>query len=44
MLGLQNEREWKVFCEVVLQDAALATDPRFDANAKRNRTAPHSRP
>jgi len=36
MLGLQNEREWKVFCEVVLQDAALATDPRFDANAKRN--------
>ena len=36
MLGLQNEREWKVFCDVVLQDAALATDPRFDANAKRN--------
>ena len=36
MLGLQNEREWKVFCEVVLQDAALASDPRFDANAKRN--------
>jgi crotonobetainyl-CoA:carnitine CoA-transferase CaiB-like acyl-CoA transferase len=36
MLGLQNEREWKLFCEVVLQDAALATDPRFDANAKRN--------
>lgn len=36
MLGLQNEREWKVFCEVVLKNAALATDPRFDANAKRN--------
>ena len=36
MLGLQNEREWKVFCEVVLQDAALATDPRFDSNARRN--------
>ena len=36
MLGLQNEREWKVFCEQVLQDAALASDPRFDANAKRN--------
>ncbi len=36
MLGLQNEREWKVFCEQVLQDAALATDPRFDANAQRN--------
>lgn len=36
MLGLQNEREWKVFCEVVLRDAALATDPRFDSNARRN--------
>ena len=36
MLGLQNEREWKVFCEAVLQDAALATDPRFDTNARRN--------
>jgi itaconate CoA-transferase len=36
MLGLQNEREWKAFCAVVLQDAALATDPRFDSNARRN--------
>ncbi len=36
MLGLQNEREWKVFCEVVLRDGAIATDPRFDSNAKRN--------
>ena len=36
MLGLQNEREWKQFCERVLQDAALATDPRFDSNAHRN--------
>jgi itaconate CoA-transferase len=36
MLGLQNEREWAVFCEKVLQDAALARDPRFDANARRN--------
>ena len=36
MLGLQNEREWKVFCEVVLQDAAIAADRRFDSNAKRN--------
>jgi itaconate CoA-transferase len=36
MLGLQNEREWKVFCEVVLQNAALASDPRFDNNARRN--------
>ena len=37
MLGLQNEREWKVFCELVLQDAALATDPRFDSNARCNK-------
>ncbi|HQS31872.1 CaiB/BaiF CoA-transferase family protein [Polaromonas sp.] len=36
MLGLQNEREWKLFCEVVLKNAALATDPRFDSNARRN--------
>jgi crotonobetainyl-CoA:carnitine CoA-transferase CaiB-like acyl-CoA transferase len=36
MLGLQNEREWKVFCELVLRDAALAADPRFDSNARRN--------
>jgi itaconate CoA-transferase len=37
MLGLQNEREWKVFCEIVLRQPALAADPRFDSNP--NRTA-----
>jgi itaconate CoA-transferase len=36
MLGLQNEREWKGFCEGVLKDAALIADPRFDSNARRN--------
>ncbi|CAM5780504.1 CaiB/BaiF CoA transferase family protein [Ottowia pentelensis] len=36
MLGLQNEREWVAFCAQVLDDAALASDPRFDANARRN--------
>lgn len=36
MLGLQNEREWKVFCEVVLGEAALASDARFCTNALRN--------
>jgi itaconate CoA-transferase len=36
MLGLQNEREWKLFCEKVLQDGALAADPRFDTNARRS--------
>jgi crotonobetainyl-CoA:carnitine CoA-transferase CaiB-like acyl-CoA transferase len=36
MLGLQNEREWKAFCAVVLLDPALAVDARFDSNARRN--------
>jgi itaconate CoA-transferase len=36
MLGLQNEREWKVFCGVVLQQPALAADPRFASNAQRH--------
>ena len=36
MLGLQNEREWLLFCEVVLGQPMLATDPRFDSNARRN--------
>ena len=35
MLGLQNEREWRVFCEQVLQQPALATDERFNTNAHR---------
>jgi itaconate CoA-transferase len=36
MLGLQNEREWKAFCERVLEQPSLAADPRFDANSKRS--------
>ena len=36
MLGLQNEREWKVFCEKVMGNAALADDLRFSTNAKRS--------
>lgn len=36
MLGLQNEREWAVFCEKVLQQPALATDARFAGNAQRS--------
>ena len=35
MLGLQNEREWASFCEKVLQQPALASDPRFSGNARR---------
>ena len=36
MLGLQNEREWAAFCAEVLKQPALATDPRFAANARRH--------
>ena len=36
MLGLQNEREWKAFCDTVLQRPEVATDARFDSNAQRN--------
>jgi len=34
-MGLQNEREWLKFCELVLQQPAIATDPRFTGNAQR---------
>ncbi|MDM0005965.1 CaiB/BaiF CoA-transferase family protein [Variovorax sp. J22G73] len=36
MLGLQNEREWRLFCEKVLLQPGLASDARFDSNARRN--------
>jgi itaconate CoA-transferase len=36
MLGLQNEREWAVFCEQVLQQPELATDARFASNSLRS--------
>jgi crotonobetainyl-CoA:carnitine CoA-transferase CaiB-like acyl-CoA transferase len=36
MLGLQNEREWLRFCEVVLLMPELASDPRFNTNSLRN--------
>jgi len=35
ILGLQNEREWKVFCEQVLRRPEVATDPRFASMAAR---------
>ena len=34
-LGIQNSREWVRFCADVLEQPGLATDPRFDTNAKR---------
>jgi crotonobetainyl-CoA:carnitine CoA-transferase CaiB-like acyl-CoA transferase len=36
MLGLQNEREWAVFCKTVLQRPELANDARFSTNSKRS--------
>jgi crotonobetainyl-CoA:carnitine CoA-transferase CaiB-like acyl-CoA transferase len=35
-LGLQNEREWLVFCEKVLQLPALANEEKFSLNFKRH--------
>src|SRR5439155_3392220 len=35
VLGLQNDREWRSLCAVVLGDADLADDPRFVTNAAR---------
>ena len=37
LIAIQNEREWKVFCESVLSDAGLADDPRFDRNTARTK-------
>lgn len=35
MLGVQNEREWLVFCEKVLLNPAIAREPMFASNSKR---------
>ncbi|SIT44927.1 L-carnitine dehydratase/bile acid-inducible protein F [Paraburkholderia ribeironis] len=37
ILGLQNEREWVKFCELVIKAPGLATDERFETNAKRSK-------
>lgn len=36
MLGLQNEREWALFCEHVLCRPSLLADERFNSNAQRS--------
>jgi itaconate CoA-transferase len=36
MLGLQNEREWALFCEQVLGAPELTDDPRFASNSERS--------
>ena len=35
MLAVQNEREWKRLCDVVLNDEGLTSDPRFASNENR---------
>jgi itaconate CoA-transferase len=35
MLGLQNDREWAVFCEKVLLEPELAQDRRYNSNSRR---------
>lgn len=41
LLAIQNEREWGKFCRLVLNDACLQNDPRFESNTRRveNRAA-----
>lgn len=36
MLGLQNEREWTVFCDKVLRQPELAADARYSSNSRRS--------
>lgn len=36
MLGIQNEREWALFCQRVLLQPDLATHPDYDSNIKRH--------
>jgi crotonobetainyl-CoA:carnitine CoA-transferase CaiB-like acyl-CoA transferase len=42
-LAIQNDREWRRFCETVLQQPELAADPRFASNTERvaNRSSLH---
>ncbi len=35
LIAIQNDREWRVLAEKVLEDAALASDPKFATNPKR---------
>ncbi len=35
LISIQNEREWRVLCEAVLEQPDLASDPRFDSPVRR---------
>jgi len=43
MLGLQNEREWRAFCDQVLRRPELAADERFSTNSRRTEARPQLR-
>ena len=36
MLGLQNEREWVIFCDTVLKKPELKTEARFSSSSRRS--------
>ena len=36
MFGIQNEREWQIFCDKILGKPELANDPRFSTNSLRS--------
>jgi itaconate CoA-transferase len=44
MLGLQNEREWRAFCDKVLEQPALADDPASPATRSAMPPAPSCAP
>ena len=35
LIGIQNEREWKQFCKIVMQAPEAADDPKFESNILR---------
>lgn len=43
--GIQNEREWQKFCEIVMQDSSMAEDQLFNSSSNRvaNRPLLHER-
>jgi len=43
MLGLQNEREWRAFCDQVLRRPELTADERFSTNSRRTEARPQLR-
>ena len=40
VIAIQNDREWARFCEAILGDAALTTDPRFAGHPARLQNRP----